>query len=71
MRNTNLRSGFSKAPDEMLLVLKPERGYFTFETIKRWACETLFYEDGIVTLSMSIEEAILVLHKYDLVEIRL
>ena len=53
----------------MLLVLRPERGHFTVETIKRWATETLFFEEGILNDKLSIEEAVDILHRYDFVRV--
>ena len=71
MRSIN--SPFTSLPDDdMLLVLRPERGYFNVDTIKRWAADTLFVEEGVITLPerLSIEEAIDILHRYDFARIK-
>ncbi len=56
----------------MLLVLRPECGHFSVDTIKRWASETLFIEEGrlIEAPSLSVEEAIDILHRYDFARIK-
>lgn len=55
----------------MILVLRPERGHFSIDTVKRWASETLFIEEGrlVETSSLSIEEAVDILHQYDFARI--
>ena len=55
----------------MILVLRPERGHFSVDTVKRWASETLFIEEGrlIEASSLSIEEAVDILHRYDFARI--
>jgi hypothetical protein len=53
----------------MMLVLRPECGHFTVETIKRWATETLFVEEGILNDKLTIKEAVDILHRYDFVRI--
>jgi hypothetical protein len=56
----------------MLLVLEPERGRFTVETVKRWAVETLFAEEGIITTinCLSVDEAINILHRHNFARIK-
>jgi len=56
----------------MLMVLEPERGCFSIETIKRWASDILFVEEGIASNpeQMSIEEAIHIVHQYGFAKIR-
>jgi hypothetical protein len=56
----------------MVLVLRPERGHFSIDTVKRWASETLFAEEGrlIEASNLSIDQAIDILHRYDSVRVR-
>lgn len=53
----------------MILVLRPERGFFSEETVKRWAIETLFIEEGVINDNLSIEEATEILHRYNVVRV--
>jgi len=73
MRSINSRStSLDQAePDDMILVLRPERGHFSVDTVKRWATETLFIEEGTLmeANSLSIEEAVDILHQYDFARI--
>ncbi len=56
----------------MVLVLRPERGLFSIETIKRWAADTLFFEEGKVVegTTLTTEQAVAILHRYDLVRVK-
>ncbi len=56
----------------MLLVLEPERGHFSVETVKRWAVDTLFCEEGVITSSdhLTVDGAIEVLHRYNFARIK-
>ena len=69
MKNTPLHSTSS---DGMIQVTEPERGHFAEETIKGWATEVLFVEEGIASAisRMSLEEAIEILHKYNFAKIK-
>lgn len=76
MKNTNSPCSFWNAEtflsqDDMLLVIKPERGYFSIETVKRWAVETAFIEEGKILdrESISLDEAVVILHRYDFAKI--
>lgn len=62
----------STSSDGMVLVLRPERGHFTEETIKGWATEVLFVQEGIASsiAQMSLEEAVEILHKYKFAKIK-
>jgi hypothetical protein len=51
-------------------VLAPEPGMFTAETVKCWATELLLYEEGIVNDSLSLDEAVRILHKYKFAKIK-
>ena len=55
----------------MVLVLRPERGHFSVDTVKRWASETLFIEEGrlVEASALSLEEAVDILHRYDFVRV--
>jgi len=69
MRNIHLRYT-SSPPDGMVDVLKPECGRFSIETVKRWAMETLFIEEGVADATLSLDEAIHILHKYKFARIK-
>ena len=56
----------------MLLVLAPECGHFSIETVKRWAVETLFAEEGVITTSdtLGVDKAIDILHRHNFARIK-
>lgn len=70
MKNTPSRST-SLTNSMMVKVLEPERGYFSIETVKRWAIETAFIEEGKILEpdSISLEDAISILHRYNFAKI--
>ena len=72
MKSINLQST-SLSPDyDMVQVLRPECGNFSVETIKKWASDTLFAEEGraVEASSLSLERAVNILHRYGFARIK-
>lgn len=73
MKSTNLHYTFCGPEPEMILVLRPEWGYVSPETIKEWASETLFIEEGhlVAPEEFTLSQAIEIVHKHKFAKIKL
>ena len=73
MRSTNWRYTFweSETEPSEVLVLRPERGMFSADTIKKWAAELLFRHEGKLNTGLTLKESIEIVHRYNYAKIKL